>query len=339
MTRVSGALVLAAAACLAAAPRVLGQEAPGAVSEARRLINAGEPRQALERLLAIPRDAPAAGDPRVQLLLGVAYYHANETTKAIDTLVPVVDRFPAESIERREADQVLGLALFVSGRFAEAVPRLEATRVWATDNLELGYALGQAYIQTQRADAARAVLASVYKVSPASAAAHLVAAQLMLRLQMESLAEAELARALDKDPRLPNANLLLGQIALFRGRLADAIALTERELAANPGNALAYSQLGDAYVRQASWDRAIGALQRSIWLNPYYSAPYILLGRAYAKTQQPGTAEGMFRRAIEYDPNNRSAHYLLAQLLQQAGRTEEASREFAIAERLSGPRQ
>ena len=42
------------------------------------------------------------------------------------------------------------------------------------------------------------------------------------------------------------------------------------------------------------------------------------------------------RRAIQYDPNNKSAHYLLAQLLQQAGRVEEAKKEFAIAERLQG---
>jgi Flp pilus assembly protein TadD len=44
----------------------------------------------------------------------------------------------------------------------------------------------------------------------------------------------------------------------------------------------------------------------------------------------------MLRRAIQYDPNNKSAHYLLAQVLQQAGRAEEAKREFAIAERLQG---
>jgi Tfp pilus assembly protein PilF len=46
----------------------------------------------------------------------------------------------------------------------------------------------------------------------------------------------------------------------------------------------------------------------------------------------------MLRRAIQYDPNNRSAHYLLAQVLQQMGRTEEAKREFDIAERLTGSR-
>jgi Tfp pilus assembly protein PilF len=43
----------------------------------------------------------------------------------------------------------------------------------------------------------------------------------------------------------------------------------------------------------------------------------------------------MLRRAIDYDPNNRAAHYLLAQLLQQQGRAEEAKEEFATAERLS----
>jgi Tfp pilus assembly protein PilF len=46
----------------------------------------------------------------------------------------------------------------------------------------------------------------------------------------------------------------------------------------------------------------------------------------------------MLKRAIQYDPNNRSAHYLLAQVLQQLGRTDEAKREFDIAERLSGSR-
>jgi len=101
---------------------------------------------------------------------------------------------------------------------------------------------------------------------------------------------------------------------------------------------MAFSQLGDAYVRQSKWDDAITALQKSIWLNPYYSAPYILLGRAYTKKAQPAVAEGMLRRAIQLDPNNRTAHYQLAQLLQQAGREEEAKREFEIAERLKSPR-
>ena len=265
-------------------------------------------------------------------------YHAGEAAKAIEILSPTVDRLPADSIERREAEQILGLASFVAGRFAAAIPHLEATRRWAPDNLELAYALAQAYIQTRRPADARAIMASAYRVPVDSAAAHLLTAQVMVRLEMDDQAAPELTNALAKDPRMPNANFLLGQMALFRGRHAEAIALTERELASNPGHAMAWSQLGDAYVRESKWDAAIAALQKSVWLNPYYSAPYILLGRAYLKKAEPAAAEAMLRRAIQYDPNNRSAHYLLAQLLQQSGRTDEAKREFEIAERLTGPR-
>jgi cytochrome c-type biogenesis protein CcmH/NrfG len=99
---------------------------------------------------------------------------------------------------------------------------------------------------------------------------------------------------------------------------------------------MALLRLGDAYVRQSKWDDAIGALQRSVWINPHFSGPYILLGRAYMKKGEPGTAEGMLRRAVALDPNNKPARYLLAQLLQQAGRAEEARREFEAAERLTG---
>ena len=338
MTRV----VPSAAVCLAAWVVVVGASAQPAQSsdlaEARRLINAGDPRKALEKLRELRSEGDPGREAQIALLQGVAHYHAAEPAQALEVLARVVDRLPSDSIERREAVQVLGLAAVVLGRYAEAVPRLEATGRWAPDNLELAYALGQAYIHTQRSDAARTVLANLYKVPPDSAAAHLIAGQMMIRLELEPQAEAELTQALQKDPRLPNANFLRGQIALFRGRLADAIAATERELAINPTNAMAFSQLGDAYVRQASWDAAIAALQRSIWLNPYYRAPYILLGRAYMKKEQPATAEGMLRRAIEYDPNNRTAHYLLAQVLQQLGHQDEAKREFEIAERLAGPR-
>jgi len=108
------------------------------------------------------------------------------------------------------------------------------------------------------------------------------------------------------------------------------------ELAINPAHAMALYRIGDIYSRQLKWDAAIAVLQQSLWMNPYFSGPYILLGKAYGKTNQIQAAEEMLRRAVQYDPNNKSAHYLLAQVLQQAGRSEEAKREFAVAERLQG---
>ncbi len=325
------AALMAATVMSGAAPCGAQERSPNAtaVSDARRLIDEGQPRAAIQKLSALGETST----PEVARLLGVAYYHADEYLRAIECLTPVVEKLSEDSIDRKEAVQILGLSSFLAGRFADAVPWLEATRRW-TSNPELGYVLGQAYVQTNQADRARAAFAAAFGVPADSASAHLVAAQMMIRLDFESPAEVELTEAIKKDPKLPLAHALLGQIAIFRGRLDEGIALTEREIALNPANAMAFHQLGDAKVRQGKMAEGIALLQKSIWLNPYYSAPYIVLGKAYMKTGQPAMAEGMLGRAIQYDPNNRAAHYLLGQLFQQTGRPADAKREFAIAESL-----
>jgi len=326
------ALALASPALVAQPQSPSDRQIAETVTAARALIDAGQPREALAKLDAAGRP----DDSRIAHLVGVAAYHVDDYPRAIATLSPIEKQFQEDSIERHEIVQVLGLSLFLAGRFEDAIPKLEATRTWAAANLELAHILGQAYLQTARFGPARQAFARTFNVAEDSAAAHLVTAQMMIRLQLEAPAEDELKRALAKDPALPQANLLLGQLALFRGQFDESVRLTRRELALAPGSASAYYQLGDTYARQSRWDDAIAALQQSLWLNPFYSGPYILLGKAYSQKGQPATAEGMLRRAIEYDPNNRTAHYLLAQLLQKAGRTEEAKQEFAIAERLQG---
>jgi tetratricopeptide (TPR) repeat protein len=304
-------------------------DAAALLAEARTLIDQGRTDDALKKLAALD---PA--DPRVGYLQGVAYYHADDHVNAIEKLTPVVAMLAAGSIERREAVQVLGLSLYLAGRLAESVPYLEETRAWAADNLELAYVLGNVYVLTRQPDKARASFARLFHVGPDTAAAHLLAAQMMVRLEFPEQADGELKKAIEKDPRIPQARYLLGQAAIFRGQLDEARALLERELEVNPGNAMALYRLGDTFTREARWDEAIEALQKSMWLSPYFSGPYILLGKAYMKKGQPATAEGMLRRAIEYDPNNKSAHYLLGQLLQQTGRAEEATHELGIAEKL-----
>ena len=308
---------------------IAAPEVPVALTEARTLINQGKPREALSKLEVLDPQ-----DPHVGYLQGVAYYHADDHVKAIEKLTPVVDKLIEDKLEHQEAVQVLGLSLYLAGRLAESGPYLEQTRAWAADNVQLAYILGNAYLLTQKPAEGRASFARLFGVPPESAAAHLLAAQMMVRLELAEAADAELQQAIAKDPRIPQAHYLLGQAAIFRGQLDLARTLLEKELELSPGHAMALYRLGDAYTREARWDEAIVALQKSIWLSPYFSGPYILLGKAYMKKGQAATAEGMLRRALEYDPNNKAAHYLLGQLLRQAGRMDEAQKELAIAEKL-----
>src|SRR5262245_57014781 len=301
-----------------------------ALSEARALINEGNAKGSLAKLQSLPDRK----DIRVAQLLGVPYYQAGELPRAIETLIAIVDKLPQDSPQRREAVQTLGMAYYIAGRISDSIPFLEQTSAWAPNNHELTYALGMAYLQTRQTAKARESFARMFRVTPEGAAAHLLTAQMMIRLEFLEFAEAELKLAVEKDPKLPQAHYLLGQIAVFRARYDEGIQLLEKEIALNPVNAMAYYKLGDAYTLQLKWDEAVAPLQKSIWLNPYYSGPYILLGKTYLKKKNFSTAEAMLRRAIQFDPNNKSAHFLLGQVYQQTARPEDAKREFEIAEKL-----
>ena len=301
-----------------------------ALTEARAMINEGNAKAALAKLQSLPD----AKDIRVAQLLGVAYYHAGEIPRAIETLIAIVDKLQSGSAQRREAVQTLGLAYYIGGRIADSIPFLEETIAQAPNNHELTYALGMACLQTRQTAKARESFARMFRLAPDSASAHLVTAQMMIRLEYLEFAEAELKLAIEKDPKLPQAHYLAGQIAVFRARYDEGIRLLEKEIAINPANAMAYYKLGDAYTLQLKWDEAIPPLQKSIWLNPYYSGPYILLGKTYLKKKNFSTAEAMLKRAIQFDPNNKSAHYMLGQVYQQTARPEDAKREFEIAEKL-----
>ena len=202
----AAAIALIITAGLAAQDPPAQPFAAAALAEARQLVNQDKPQAAIEKLKALDD----IGRPDVAQLLGVAYYHADDYVRAIEHLAPVVGKLPEGSVDRREAVQVLGLCQFLTGHFVEAVPLLEETRRWATTNSELGYVLGQAYVQTRQPDQAREVFAATFGVPPGSAAAHLVTAQMMIRLEFEPFAETELKRAIEKEPAIPMAHALLG---------------------------------------------------------------------------------------------------------------------------------
>jgi tetratricopeptide (TPR) repeat protein len=317
----------------------LGQQAQSAksqsvatIEQAESLLGAGEIDAAIRMLNGIPRSE--ANGTRISHLLGLAYYQKADYPRTVEHLSLAIGLVPEDNLQYRQDVQMLGLSHYLLGHIQEAIPYLEKVKSWAPDNVEMAYTLGISYIQTHSPDKAREAFARMFSVSPGSASAYLINAQMMIRQQFEEFAEKELQKALEIDPKLPQANFLLGEMAIYRANLERGVALLLKEIAINPGFAMAYYMLGEAYTRQLNWDAAIGPLQKSIWLNPFFSGPYIVLGRVYLKKGDPINAESMLRRAIRMDPNNFSGHHLLAQVLQQSNRVEEAKKEFELADRL-----
>jgi tetratricopeptide (TPR) repeat protein len=308
------------------------QSASRSTEQAELLLAEGKIDAAISVLTAISRSE--ANDAQINHLLGQAYYQKGDYARAVEHLSVAVKHAGQEGRQYRQDVQMLGLSHYLLGHVKEAIPYLEAVTKWAPGNVEMAYTLGISYIQTHDADKARESFARMFSVPAASASAYLINAQMMIRQQFEDAAEKELRRALELDPKLPQAHFLLGELAIYRANLEQGVELLLKEIAINPGFAMAHYMLGEAYTRQLKWDEAVPPLQKSIWLNPFFSGPFIVLGKVYLKKGELGNAESMLRRALKMDPNNFSGHHLLAQVLQQSNRGEEAKKEFELADRL-----
>ena len=316
-----------------AAPSVTTGAAPAASSanlaQLRRMIDRGQAADALKELdpLSARQPAPAG----VNRLRGLALYSQNQFVEADAAFASALKQDPHDE----ESAQLRGLTLFRLGRPAEAIPLLESAHEWASDTrVDPSYVLGLCYLDTRNYDGARRAFAYQYGFSPDSAPAYLLAARMLLRREYLPVAQQFATKALELDPQLPLAHALLGEIALAGEHLDLAIAEFEKERFRNPLNGAIYDRLGDAYTRAGDYTKAQQSLQRALLLEPNSTGPYILLGKVLLKRQDPASAMMYLERAEKMDPGNYMTHSLLGQVYRSLGRTEDASRETQIAQKI-----
>jgi tetratricopeptide (TPR) repeat protein len=300
------------------------------LAAARQLLEQGKVDDAtIAALEDLARMTPA---PRgIEATLGKAYYQKRDFEKASKHLELAVKQDPNDG----ESTQLLGLSYHLLNRVQQAIPLLEKVQSsLPRPDVTGSYLLGVDYLQSHQEEKARAAFARMFSVPPESAQAHLVLAQMMVRLEFEDRAIHELQRALELDARLPMAHFLLGEMYLFRSQVQPALAEFQKELAQDPVLWLAYWRMGDAYTRLEQWDPAETALKQAVWLNPDFTGPYILLGKVELKKGDASLAAGFLERALQMDPRNSGAHYILGEAYKKLGRNSDADREFALTQSL-----
>ena len=262
---------------------------------------------------------------------GVAYYRKGDYLNAILYLQKALKEDPKDE----EAEQLMGLSLYLAGRPGPAIPYLEKVQSWYPNaNVDAAYILGVANIQTKDYDAARGAFAKMFGVPADSAPAYLITARMLLRFDFGPIAEEYGKKAIALDPKLPLAHELLGELYLYESRIPEAIQQLEAEEKINPGSAITYYKLADAYSRVERFDDAERLLQRSIWLDATSTGPYILLGKVLEKKGETELAVRALQRALSMDPKNPIPHHLLGQAYRELGREGDAVRELKLAEQL-----
>jgi predicted Zn-dependent protease len=325
---------------LLAAPSLAQQPAPVAevstsqpsvaanLAAIRKTIDTGHPADALQRIQELRKSGDQPGLSRLE---GVAEYALGDLKSADSSFAAAVTQDPSDL----ESSQMRGLTLFRLGRPVDAIPLLEsAAAKGSLGKADPNYILALCYMDTRRYDDARHAFAAQFGFPPDGAAGYLATARMLLRREFIPVSQSFAQKALELDPALPLAHELLGEIALAGNHLDDAIAEFQKEKERNPLEGSIYDRLGDAYARATRYDDAQRSLQAAILLEPSTTGPYILLGKTMLKKGDAVAAATYLEHANRLDPSNYITHSLLGQAYRAMGRSEEASRETATAQRL-----
>ncbi|MGC2299262.1 MAG: tetratricopeptide repeat protein, partial [Acidobacteriaceae bacterium] len=211
---------------------------------------------------------------------------------------------------------------------AALVATLLASRPTDTSLLYLSYRLN-----TDLADQAMLTLALS---APDSAEMHQVMARELARHGDNAPAIANYREAIRLNPKLPGAHFELGDLlnqASDATLQAEAPAEFEAALAANPRDEKTELELGMIADKRGDLKTALADDMRALQLNPNDTDACTESGKVLIEMSQKEQAQKMFERAIGIDPSNYVAHYRLAALYRQQGKTAEAKEQVAEYQR------
>jgi len=261
--------------------------------------------------------------------LGVAHYRAGQFTKAAEAL----GRYLAAMPDAWQARQMLGLSLVELGRDAEAAPLLEAALKSNPQDVSLLFGLGLAYLRLKRPDV-KAMIDSLAATPNGEPFAHLLKGQNYLAdSDFQHAVEAlEAAAKLSED--LPRLHFSLGVAYLRTGRNQEAMLAFERELRRLPRDYWTLYYLAFLHDAEGQLDAARERAQLALALQPRSADACALLGKVLLKQGKAAEAASPLETAVAQNPNDANLRFHLARAYQQSGRRQDATREFAEAQRL-----
>jgi tetratricopeptide (TPR) repeat protein len=225
-------------------------------------LDIGRPQRARDEMEAALQQSP--GNPQLLALEGEAERQLKNLPRAIDLAQQSLKIDPSSA----EARYYLGLALFDSGKRAEAIKELEQVVASGQGTPDAYLSLGTVYVDAGRFDDAVKTLARGTSIAPSRADLHiqLARAYRSAGLLDKAAEQLRLARPKPGSPLAPSEfrqqqlefDLAIeqGVLDLQRGQLASATAAFKKALTMDPANGEANRSLARIYLRQGSYATA-----------------------------------------------------------------------------------
>ncbi|HEX2443948.1 MAG TPA: tetratricopeptide repeat protein, partial [Vicinamibacterales bacterium] len=290
--------------------------------------------------------------------------------KRLDAAIEKVGRALSADPEIVEAHAMLGNLYVKAGRPDDAIEAYRRALSIDPEHRGATFNLALAYKNAGRADEARAGFERAVALDPRDGRAQFQLADLAMRRGEFHVAEATLTKALAHEVDRPPFLVKLGEcyielkrwddadralraalaergdierahydLALVleaRGDMPGAIAEYEAELARGPSYSAAFN-LGRLLSRTGRPREAARRFQEAAAANPAFAPAHLYLAKALLDSGDLDAAQDAALRGLDLKPGADVAplgHYVLADVYSRLGRSREAAREVARAQRL-----
>lgn len=352
-------LLLGAALCLSQAPADRQQDFAAHIQKAQNYLREKRPDLAILEL-----QAAAVIDPQsveTQGNLGVLLFFQGKASEAIPHLRSALKIQPGLT----KIQGLLGMAENRTSDYANARTDLEASFPIIQESkfkIEVGLELVGLYTQSGDLDKAAAAIAILQKTDPANAEVLYAAYRTYTELAVESMLSLSLAAPdsaqmhqmmAHEETRQGNTN---GAIAQYRKAIAinpnlpgihfelaellntsqdpsvkkEARLEYNAALIANPQDEKAVCRLGDMDAQAGNTAQAYEEYSKAVALQPADSNAKLGLAKMLIEMHQADKALALLEQTVQLEPTNEVAHYRLATLYRNKGRTEDAKREVEL---------
>jgi arylsulfatase A-like enzyme/tetratricopeptide (TPR) repeat protein len=286
---------------------------------------------ALEKIQRVLQQDP--GILEAHHILGNLYVKKNERDKAVSAYKQAL------ALDPEYVPAIFSLASTYKelGRLDEAAAGFQ--RLIEVDPHDNGgyYNLAKIYAEKKEFQGALDLLERAVDLGSERAPLHNLMAECYLTLKQLDQAEREVRRALEMNTELPTAQFNLALVLEERGDLPRAIEAYTKELVNAPRSFMAHFNLAKLYGKTGQPSQMIEHFEKAVEINEQFAIGYLYLAKANLDRGDVDAALTLARKGVSLGPERSMApfgHFLLVDIYNRLGRSQEAAKELALARRL-----